>query len=79
MLLTTMQGTHALLDAFHGTVEAVFSGHANAQGLPLEACFTPDSEWVLAGGEDGGISRWEVAKHLGGQTPAKQLPVLREE
>ena len=39
MLLGTTQGTLLLLDAFNGELVRSFSGHDNAQQLPLEACF----------------------------------------
>jgi len=70
MLLATTTGKHALLDAFKGTLLKTFQGHT-ASGQPLEACFGPDSEYVLAGGDDGGIWRW----HCG---TGEMLPVLRE-
>jgi len=64
MLLCTTGGTHALLDAFKGNIVQTYSGHItnpDAQpSQPLEACFGPYSEFVLAGGGDGGIWRWET-------------------
>lgn len=74
MLVATTQGVHALLDAFSGKVINSYTGHPVAtEGTPkpLEACFSPDSEFVLAGGEDGGIYRWETRT-------GKALPTLRE-
>lgn len=66
MLLATTGGTHALLNSFNGDLLQSFTGHPVAPASddkpqrPLEACFSPDSEFVLCGGEDGGIWRWEV-------------------
>eukprot|EP00908_Phaeocystis_cordata_P024239 Transcript_671.p1 GENE.Transcript_671~~Transcript_671.p1 ORF type:complete len:319 (+),score=125.53 Transcript_671:145-1101(+) len=60
MLLGTTQGTLLLLDAFNGELVRSFSGHDNAQQLPLEACFSPDADFVLSGSEDGTIWRWRV-------------------
>ena len=71
MLLSTTQGVHALLDAFLGTLDTTLQGCTNEQGLALEASFSPDSMYVLAGGDDGGIWRWEIET-------GKAMPVLRE-
>ena len=75
MLLATTQGVHGLLDAFKGHIVQKYTGHTVAQDgsspKPLEACFSPDSEYVLAGGEDGGIFRWETRS-------GKALRTLRE-
>lgn len=71
MLLSTTRGAIALLDAYHGTLLHTLSGHANEQGMPLEASFTPDGQFVVAGAEDGGIWRWSV---VNGQA----FPVVRE-
>lgn len=60
MLLSTTSGKIALLDAFTGNLEKTFAGHKNEQGMPLEACFTPDANFVLSGSEDGAIWRWDV-------------------
>lgn len=74
MLLATTQGVHVLLDAFSGRIVQQYTGHPVAQGAsprPLEACFSPDSNYVLCGGEDGGIWRWETKS-------GKALRTLRE-
>ena len=74
MLLATTHGVHALFDAFSGKLVRTFAGHAvGAEGAqqPLEACFSPDSAYVLAGAEDGAIWRWETAN--GNQPPAGPL------
>jgi COMPASS component SWD2 len=71
MLLATTQGVHVLLDAFGGQLINTFTGHSSEKGLPLEACFSPDSEYLLAGSDDGGIWRWETRS-------GKALPTLRE-
>jgi len=60
MLLTTTQGGIVLLDAYNGAVQRIFTGHSNEQGMPLEACFSPDAESVIAGGEDGVITLWQT-------------------
>ena len=60
MLICTTEGTIALLDAYKGTLVHVLTGHANEQGMPLEASFTPDGDMVVAGSEDGGLWRWST-------------------
>lgn len=71
LLVSTPHGSHLLLDAFNGALMRSLTGHTYDASLALEACFSPDSELVLAGTADGGICRWEV------QT-GQQLPTLSE-
>ena len=77
MLLATTQGVHALVDSFSGALLRTFSDPNRAadepppQQPPLEACFSPDAELVLAGAHDGSILRWETRT-------AKMLPAMRE-
>ncbi|KAL1521158.1 hypothetical protein AB1Y20_022711 [Prymnesium parvum] len=59
-----------LLDAFKGNLLQTFVGHDNSAGLPLEASFSADSDYVLAGSEDGSIWRWHTRTGL-------SLPVLK--
>lgn len=70
LLLATTSGAHTLLDAFSGGVTATFTV-PNAKGLPLQAAFSPDSNFVLAGGDDGSVHRWNIGE-------VKAAPVLRE-
>ena len=37
-------------------------GHANYRNIPIEASFTPDSQFVLCGSSDGKIHIWNVEK-----------------
>ena len=60
MLLGTTQGAVLLLDAFSGDLVRTFTGHDNARQMPLEACFSPDADYVLSGSEDGTIWRWHT-------------------
>ena len=69
MLLGTTQGRVLCLDAFNGGLLNTFTGHSNDQQLPLEACFSPDGEYVISGSEDGTIWRWKTET-------AVPLPVL---
>jgi COMPASS component SWD2 len=71
MLLSTTNGMHALLDAYKGGLLHTFTGHLNEQGLPLEACFTPDAGFVISGAEDGSLWRWQTST-------GQASPILRE-
>jgi COMPASS component SWD2 len=48
-----------LLDAFNGRLQTLCRGHANDQAYELDACFSPDSQYVLSGSEDATIHIWE--------------------
>nr|XP_020828695.1 WD repeat-containing protein 82-like [Phascolarctos cinereus]XP_020828696.1 WD repeat-containing protein 82-like [Phascolarctos cinereus]XP_020828697.1 WD repeat-containing protein 82-like [Phascolarctos cinereus]XP_020828698.1 WD repeat-containing protein 82-like [Phascolarctos cinereus] len=60
ILLSTNGNFTYLMDAFNGLVTHLFSGYKNSQGLALEACFTPDSQFVMTGSEDGKIHVWNL-------------------
>ena len=60
MLQCTTEGKVLLLDAYDGKLIQSFSGHDNTRGLPLEACFSADAEYIVAGSEDGSIWRWHT-------------------
>uniref|UniRef100_A0A7S0P5K6 Anaphase-promoting complex subunit 4 WD40 domain-containing protein n=1 Tax=Calcidiscus leptoporus TaxID=127549 RepID=A0A7S0P5K6_9EUKA len=62
MALGTSAGVVLVLDAFNGEVLRQFRGHVNDQGVPLEACFSPDSTQVLCGSEDGSVWRWALGQ-----------------
>ncbi|CAM9754688.1 unnamed protein product [Ascophyllum nodosum] len=50
------------LHAFEGNVkQQVFTGHVNDNHSDLDACFTPNAEYVLSGSEDRGIYAWRAA------------------
>jgi len=42
-----------LIDAFTGSLLQTFTGHLNSKNLPLEASFSPDSQFVISGSSDG--------------------------
>ncbi|XP_046880647.1 WD repeat-containing protein 82-like isoform X1 [Hypomesus transpacificus] len=60
ILISTNGGAIRVLDAFDGSVLHTFSGYNNTKGISLEACFTPDSKFVMIGSEDGRIHMWST-------------------
>ncbi|KAL0273683.1 UNVERIFIED_CONTAM: hypothetical protein PYX00_006306 [Menopon gallinae] len=47
-------------DAFHGTPLQTFTGHLNNKGIPIEASFSPDSQFVFSGSTDGRVHVWNA-------------------
>uniref|UniRef100_A0A672ZZ62 ADF-H domain-containing protein n=1 Tax=Sphaeramia orbicularis TaxID=375764 RepID=A0A672ZZ62_9TELE len=60
ILLSTNGGALRILDAFKGAVLHSFGGYNNNKGVTLEASFTPDSQFVMIGSEDGKIHVWNA-------------------
>ncbi|XP_068599103.1 twinfilin-2-like [Brachionichthys hirsutus] len=60
ILISTNGGVIRILNAFNGSVLHTFSGYNNSKGIPLEACFTPDSQFVMIGSEDGRVHVWST-------------------
>ncbi|XP_026162300.1 WD repeat-containing protein 82-like [Mastacembelus armatus] len=60
ILISTNGGMIRVLDAFSGFVLHTFSGYNNSRGISLEACFTPDSQFVMIGSEDGRVHVWST-------------------
>ncbi|KAM7422791.1 hypothetical protein PAMA_010706 [Pampus argenteus] len=60
ILLSTNGGALRILDAFKGAVLHSFGGYNNSKGVTLEASFTPDSQFVMIGSEDGKIHMWNA-------------------
>ncbi|KAL7891500.1 hypothetical protein AOLI_G00009760 [Acnodon oligacanthus] len=60
ILVSSNGGTLRLLDAFKGAVLHSFGGYNNSKGVILEASFTPDSQFVMIGSEDGKIHVWNA-------------------
>lgn len=60
ILISTNGSVIHLIDAFQGTPLQSFSGHINNKGIPLEASFSPDSQFVFSGSTDGKIHVWHA-------------------
>ncbi|CAN9511758.1 unnamed protein product [Ophioblennius macclurei] len=60
ILISTNGGMIRVLNAFNGSVLHTFSGYNNSQRVSLEACFTPDSQFVMIGSEDGRVHVWST-------------------
>ncbi|CAF0869885.1 unnamed protein product [Brachionus calyciflorus] len=62
ILISTSGSMIKLVDSFNGNVLHSFTGHSNVRNIPLEASFTPDSQFVLSGSSDGKIHIWSIEK-----------------
>ncbi|MEQ2269271.1 WD repeat-containing protein 82 [Xenotaenia resolanae] len=60
ILICTNGGAVRILNAFSGLVLHTFSGYNNSKGISLEASFTPDSQFVMIGSEDGRVHVWST-------------------
>lgn len=60
ILITTNGAVVRLIDAFQGQPIHSFVGHMNAKGQSLEACFSPDAQFVFSGSTDGKVHCWQV-------------------
>lgn len=49
-----------LIDAFSGSCLQTFTGHINSKQIPLEASFSPDSQFVISGSTDGRVHIWNA-------------------
>ena len=81
ILISTNGPIIRLIDAFNGQPLQQFMGHLNTKGLPLEASFSPDAQYVLSGSQDGMIHVWNTENGsktavLDGKQPGRQaLPL----
>jgi COMPASS component SWD2 len=62
LLVNTREGTILVFNAFNGAELYQYSHFKNDHGSSLEASFTPDSKYLLAGSEDGLIYSWSLPK-----------------
>jgi len=60
ILLSTNGPVIRLVDAFHGNPLQTFSGFVNNKGIPLEASYSPDSQFVFSGSTDGRVHCWST-------------------
>lgn len=63
MLVATTNGVMKVVDAYNGQVIQTFTGiiqERQEKGLHLGCCFSPDSNFVLAGSQDGHLHVWSV-------------------
>merc|ERR1711994_849965 len=58
ILISTNGSVIKLIDSYNGTNLQTFTGHLNSKQLPLEASFSPDSQFVISGSSDGRIHIW---------------------
>lgn len=58
IMITTNQGLVLILDSFKASIESVIGDFEVNQTIYTEACFTPDSKYVLKGNSEGSIRCW---------------------
>jgi len=60
-ILISTNGSHIrLIDSFSGNTLQTFTGHLNSKNIPLEASFSPDSQFVISGSTDGRVHIWNA-------------------
>ncbi|XP_043662453.1 WD repeat-containing protein 82 [Drosophila teissieri] len=61
LLLSTDHSWCFSVSAFDGTYQQSFTGYSNQSRLPLDATYTPDSQFILSGADEGRIHIWRAA------------------
>ncbi|GBN08619.1 WD repeat-containing protein 82 [Araneus ventricosus] len=65
MILISTNGSDVhLIDAYHGKALSTFASRVNSKGIPLEASFSPDSQFVFSGSTDGAVHVWNSESGL---------------
>ncbi|KAH8409619.1 hypothetical protein KR222_011615, partial [Zaprionus bogoriensis] len=60
LLVTTDYSCCFSVDAFDGSILQAYMGWSNSRHLPLQACYTPDSKFVMAGADRGCVHVWRA-------------------
>ncbi|XP_051846563.1 WD repeat-containing protein 82-like [Antechinus flavipes] len=58
ILITTNGNFIHLIDSFNGVVVHSFRGYNNNKADAVEGCFTPDSQFIMTGSDNGKIHVW---------------------
>nr|AAL90207.1 AT28277p [Drosophila melanogaster] len=61
LLLSTDHSWCFSVSAIDGTYQQSFTGYSNKLRLPLDATYTPDSQFILSGADKGRIHIWRAA------------------
>jgi COMPASS component SWD2 len=72
ILLSTRENLIYVLDSFSGEKVQQFTSYLNVNKTTLEASFTPDSNFVLSGSDDGTIHSWSIQNGRETATWSKQ-------
>ncbi|XP_017075184.2 WD repeat-containing protein 82 [Drosophila eugracilis] len=60
LLLSTDHSWCFSVSAFDGSFQQSFTGYSNRTRVPLEASYTPDSQFILSGADEGRIHIWRA-------------------
>ncbi|XP_059099380.1 WD repeat-containing protein 82-like [Tigriopus californicus] len=60
ILVSTNGSFIRLIDSFGGSTLQTCTGHLNSKNLPLEASFSPDSQFIISGSTDGRLHIWNA-------------------
>ncbi|KAJ5073998.1 wd40 repeat protein swd2 [Anaeramoeba ignava] len=70
ILLSTNSNYVLLINPLNGQITQIFNSRSNKQFENIEACFTPDSKFILSGSDDGNITFWGVEEK-------QEIPVMQ--